>query len=67
MKTLAVDTPLGHLAWGSGPESPTSSRRRSSVASGLRRPGTSYPINFVICENSNDPNVPMAATLTAYS
>ena len=30
-------------------------------------PGTAYPINFVICENSNDSNVPIAATLTAYS
>ena len=26
-----------------------------------------YPINFVICENSNDSNVPIAATLTANS
>jgi branched-chain amino acid transport system substrate-binding protein len=66
MKTLAVDTPLGHLAWGTGPNPnvvPTPIIGGQWVAT----PGTAYPINFVICENSNDANVPVAATLTAYS
>ena len=66
MKTLTVETPLGNLAWGKGPNAnvvPTPIIGGQWVAT----PGTAYPINFVICENSNDANVPIAATLTAYS
>ncbi len=25
-----------------------------------------YPLNFVVCENSSDPNVPIAAKLQPY-
>jgi branched-chain amino acid transport system substrate-binding protein len=66
MKTLSVDTPLGHLAWGSGPV-PNVVATPIIGGQWVATPGTPYPINFVICENSNDPNVPVAATLTAYS
>jgi branched-chain amino acid transport system substrate-binding protein len=66
MKTLAVDTPLGHLAWGSGPV-PNVVATPIIGGQWVATPGTPYPINFVICENSNDSNVPVAATLTAYS
>ena len=68
MKTLAVDTPLGHLAWGTGGHSAERRRdsdHRWSVVGDTR--AAKYPIDFVICENSNDSNVPIAATLTAYS
>jgi branched-chain amino acid transport system substrate-binding protein len=66
MKTLAVDTPLGHLAWGTGPNANVVA---TPIIGGqwVATPGAAYPINFVICENSNDANVPVAAKLTAYS
>ncbi len=66
MKTLAVDTPLGHLAWGTGPV-PNVVATPIIGGQWVATPGTAYPINFVICENSNDSNVPVAAKLTAYS
>ncbi|HVC03070.1 MAG TPA: ABC transporter substrate-binding protein [Candidatus Acidoferrales bacterium] len=67
MKTLAVDTPLGHLAWGTGGTPPNVVATPIIGGQWVATPGTAYPINFVICENSNDANVPIAATLTAYS
>jgi branched-chain amino acid transport system substrate-binding protein len=67
MKTLAVDTPLGHLAWGVGSTPPNVVATPIIGGQWVATPGTAYPINFVICENSNDANVPIAATLTAYS
>ncbi len=67
MKTLAVDTPLGHLAWGVGSTPPNVVATPIIGGQWVATPGTAYPINFVICENSNDSNVPIAATLTAYS
>jgi branched-chain amino acid transport system substrate-binding protein len=67
MKTLAVDTPLGHLVWGAGTTPPNVVATPIIGGQWVATPGTPYPINFVICENSNDSNVPIAATLTAYS
>jgi branched-chain amino acid transport system substrate-binding protein len=66
MKTLTVQTPLGNLAWGKGPNANVVT---TPIIGGqwAATPGTAYPINFVICENSNDPNVPIASTLNAYS
>ncbi|HUZ68890.1 MAG TPA: ABC transporter substrate-binding protein [Candidatus Saccharimonadales bacterium] len=67
MKTLAVDTPLGHLAWGGGATPPNVVATPIIGGQWVATPGKAYPIDFVICENSNDANVPIAATLTAYS
>jgi branched-chain amino acid transport system substrate-binding protein len=66
MKTLSVETPLGTLTWGKGPNANVVA---TPIIGGqwVATPGTAYPINFVICENSNDPNVPIASTLTSYS
>jgi branched-chain amino acid transport system substrate-binding protein len=66
MKTLAVDTPLGHLDWTKGPN-PNVVATPIIGGQWVATPGSAYPINFVICENSNDSNVPVASTLTAYS
>jgi len=66
MKTLTVDTPLGHLAWGTGPN-PNVVATPIIGGQWVATPGFPYPINFVICENSNDPKVPIASKLTAYS
>jgi branched-chain amino acid transport system substrate-binding protein len=66
MKSVAVDTPLGHLAWGTGPN-PNVVATPIIGGQWVATPGTPYPINFVICENSSDPNVPVASKLTSYS
>ena len=68
MKTLSVETPLGNLTWGAtGTPNPNVVPTPIIGGQWVATPGTAYPINFVICENSNDSNVPVAATLTAYS
>jgi branched-chain amino acid transport system substrate-binding protein len=65
MKTLSVDTPIGTLAWGKGPNE---SVVATPIIGGQWVKGTSsYPLDFVICENSADPNVPVAAKLIPYS
>jgi branched-chain amino acid transport system substrate-binding protein len=66
MKTVSVDTPLGHLAWGTGPN-PNVVATPIIGGQWVATPGTPYPVNFVICENSSDSKVPVAAKLTAYS
>jgi len=65
MKTLSVSTPLGHLAWGSGPN-PNVVATPIIGGQWVATPSGPYPIDFVICENSSDPNVPVAAKLTPY-
>jgi branched-chain amino acid transport system substrate-binding protein len=62
---LQVDTPIGHLAWGTGPNgnvvvTPIIGGQWVKATSGK------YPLDFVLCENSSDKNVPVAATLQPY-
>ena len=52
------------LHWGKGPNG-TSSRHRSSAASGSATAGGKYPLDLVMCENSSDPNVPVAGAAEA--
>ncbi len=71
MKTLAVDTPVGHLDW-SKPASLAGTAIPNVVSTpiigGQWKQGVSkWPIDFVICENSADTNVPIASTLQPYS
>jgi branched-chain amino acid transport system substrate-binding protein len=71
MKTLAVDTPVGHLDW-SKPASLAGTAVPNVVSTpiigGQWKQGVSkWPIDFVICENSSDTNVPIASTLQPYS
>jgi branched-chain amino acid transport system substrate-binding protein len=71
MKTLAVDTPVGHLDW-SKPASLAGTAVPNVVSTpiigGQWKQGVSkWPIDFVICENSADTNVPIASTLQPYS
>lgn len=70
MKTLAVDTPVGHLDW-SKPASLAGAVVPNVVAApiigGQWKQGVSkWPVDFVICENSSDSNVPVASTLQPY-
>jgi branched-chain amino acid transport system substrate-binding protein len=65
MKTLAVDTPVGHLVWGKGP---VANVVVTPILGGqwVAASGTGHPLNFVLCENSSDSNVPVAAKLVPY-
>src|SRR6266852_2215311 len=70
MATLAVDTPIGHLDW-SKPASlagaPVLNVVAAPIIGGQWKQGVSkWPIDFVICENSSDSNVPIASTLQPY-
>ena len=71
MKTLKVETPVGNLDW-SKPASLAGAAVPNVVTTpiigGQWKAGASkWPIDFVICENSADPNVPVASTLQPYS
>lgn len=63
MRTLHVDTPIGPLAWGSGP---VANVVATHVTGGQWRKSSKYPLDFVICENSNDPKVPVASRVQPY-
>jgi branched-chain amino acid transport system substrate-binding protein len=64
MKTLTVDTPLGTLKWGSGP---VPNVVVTPIPGGQWVKGTKYPHEFQFCENSDDPNIPVAAKLVPYN
>jgi branched-chain amino acid transport system substrate-binding protein len=65
MGSLAVDTPVGHLDWSKGP---VANVVATPILGGQWVAGSgAYPLDFVLCENSSDSNVPVAAKLTAYS
>jgi branched-chain amino acid transport system substrate-binding protein len=70
MKTLAVDTPVGHLDW-SKPASLAGAAVPNVVATPIiggqwKQNVSTWPVDFVICENSSDANVPIASTLQPY-
>ena len=71
MKTLSVDTIVGHLDWTKPPTfagKPIPNVQTTPIIGGQWRKGASkWPIDFVICENSSDPNVPIASTLQPYT
>jgi branched-chain amino acid transport system substrate-binding protein len=74
MKSLAVDTIVGHLDWSKpptfgGPGGPTVPNVQTTpIIGGQWKQGVSqWPVDFVICENSADTNVPIAGTLQPYT
>ena len=65
ISTLSVQTPIGHLQWGKGPNgnvvaTPIIAGQWVKAGSGK------FALDFVLCENSSDPNVPIAAQLKPY-
>jgi branched-chain amino acid transport system substrate-binding protein len=60
---LDVETPVGRLRWGNGPNANVvatpilGGQWRASAA------GSKFPLDFVLCENSSDPMVPVATRL----
>ncbi|HVS49156.1 MAG TPA: ABC transporter substrate-binding protein [Candidatus Dormibacteraeota bacterium] len=71
MKTLSVDTIVGHLDWTKPPTfagAPIPNVQTTPIIGGQWKQGASkWPVDFVICENSSDPNVPVASTLQPYT
>jgi branched-chain amino acid transport system substrate-binding protein len=70
MSSLAVDTPVGHLDW-SKPASLAGAAVPNVVSAPIiggqwKQNVSKWPIDFVICENSSDSNVPVASTLQPY-
>ena len=66
ISTLEVETPIGRLHWGKGPNANVVA---TSFVGGqwIQAPaGSKYKLDFVICENSSDPNVPVAGQLRAW-
>ncbi|MET3803054.1 branched-chain amino acid transport system substrate-binding protein [Nakamurella sp. UYEF19] len=64
--TLDVQTPVGRLQWGNGPvanvvATPIIGGQWVKAASGSK-----HPLEFVLCENSADPKVPVAAKLQPF-
>jgi branched-chain amino acid transport system substrate-binding protein len=70
MKTLSVDTIVGHLDWTKPPTfagSAIPNVQTTPIIGGQWKSGVSkWPVDFVICENSSDTNVPIAGTLQPY-
>ncbi|HEX3474768.1 MAG TPA: ABC transporter substrate-binding protein [Kofleriaceae bacterium] len=67
LATLEVDTPVGHLAWGKGPFANVVTTPIVGGQWVATQPGSKYKLDFVICESSSDPKVPVAAKLHAYA
>jgi branched-chain amino acid transport system substrate-binding protein len=71
MKALKVETPVGNLDW-SQPATlagqPVPNVVTTPIIGGQWKNSVSrWPIDFVICENSADRNVPIASTLQPYT
>ncbi len=63
MKTLKVQTPLGPLHWSKGP---VANVVATPIPGGQWIKGKRYPLDFVLCEHSADPKVPIAGKLKPY-
>jgi branched-chain amino acid transport system substrate-binding protein len=62
--SLDVQTPVGRLQWGKGPNANVVA---TPILGGQWVSASGkYPLDFIICENSSDPNVPVAAQLKPY-
>ncbi|MDX3663087.1 ABC transporter substrate-binding protein [Streptomyces sp. ID05-26A] len=66
ISTLDVQTPVGRLQWGKGPNANVVVAPILGGQWVAAEPGSKYKVDFVVCENSSDPNVPVAAQLKAY-
>jgi branched-chain amino acid transport system substrate-binding protein len=66
MKTLVVDTPVGHLQWGKGP---VANVVATPIPGGQWRKAAKGPfkLDWFYCENSADPNVPVQSKLQPYT
>lgn len=66
VRTLEVETPVGHLRWGKGPNANVVATPILGGQWVSAPAGSKHKVEFVICENAADPNVPVAAQLKPY-
>jgi branched-chain amino acid transport system substrate-binding protein len=68
MKTLSVMTPSGRLHWGvGGKRNPVPNVVTTPIIGGQWVPSKGkFPLDFVLCEHSDDHNVPIQARLKPY-
>ena len=69
MKTLNVVTPSGRLHWGTGGKrNPVPPVTITPIIGGqwVKAKGSKFPLDFVLCEHSDDHNVPIQARLKPY-
>lgn len=64
--TLDVQTPVGRLQWGKGPNGNVVATPIIGGQWVKAKAGSKYKLDFVLCENSSDKNVPIAAKLQPY-
>jgi len=68
---LSVMTPSGRLHWGTGgARNPVPPVVTTPIIGGQwvkQKRGSKFPLDFVICEHSDDPNVPIQGKLKAYN
>ncbi|MEU1514880.1 ABC transporter substrate-binding protein [Streptomyces sp. NPDC005811] len=64
---LDVQTPVGRLQWGKGPNANVVATPILGGQWVQAAKGSPYKLDFVLCENSCDPNVPVAARLRPYT
>ncbi|MDX2939379.1 ABC transporter substrate-binding protein [Streptomyces ipomoeae] len=64
---LDVQTPVGRLQWGKGPNANVVATPILGGQWVQAAQGSPYKLDFVLCENSSDPNVPVAARLRPYT
>jgi branched-chain amino acid transport system substrate-binding protein len=66
-----VMTPSGRLHWGTGgARNPVPPVVTTPIIGGQwvkQKRGSKFPLDFVICEHSDDPNVPIQGKLKAYN
>jgi branched-chain amino acid transport system substrate-binding protein len=67
LAALEVDTPVGHLAWGKGPVANVVATPIIGGQWVAAPAGSKYKLEFVLCENSSDTNVPVASKLQLYA
>jgi branched-chain amino acid transport system substrate-binding protein len=66
---LKVTTPVGHLHWGAkGPKNPVPNVVRTPIIGGqwVKSKGR-FPLDFLLCEHSDDPNVRIQTHLKPYN
>ncbi|MEN3306347.1 MAG: branched-chain amino acid transport system substrate-binding protein [Micromonosporaceae bacterium] len=64
---LTVQTPVGNLQWGKGPNASVVATPIIGGQWVAAPAGSKYKLDFVLCENAADPNVPVAAQLKPYT
>ncbi len=64
---LKVMTPVGHLDWTKGPVPNVVPMIFAGTQWLKSKPGSKFPIDMVVTDNADDPNVPIGAKLVPYN